>query len=102
MGTKDKKVAEEIAAEVMEEITEETEEITQAPVKDTRVEVFVPKAYANEDKSFYVGINGKGYNLPRGKRVMVPPEVAEEVNRAVKAQERYEETASARELKETK
>ena len=92
MGEKNKKTA-------TEEVVEET---TQAPVKDTRVEVFVPKAYANEDKSFYVGINGKGYNLPRGKRVMVPPEVAAEVNRAVKAQERYEETASARELKEAK
>ena len=100
MGEKNKKTATE---EVVEETTQAPEqETTQAPVKDTRVEVFVPKAYANEDKSFYVGINGKGYNLPRGKRVMVPPEVAAEVNRAVKAQERYEETASARELKEAK
>lgn len=63
------------------------------------VEVHVPKTFANDDPSFFVSINGKNYNLPRGKRVKVPPEVAEEVRRAERAQERYEQTASERELK---
>ena len=33
-----------------------------------------------------VGINGKNYVLPRGQESLVPPEVAEELARAKRAQ----------------
>ena len=35
---------------------------------DDRVEVYIPKGYANEDPNFFVSVNGVNYILPRGKR----------------------------------
>ena len=55
--------------------------------EDQRVEVFIPKGYANGEANLFVSINGVNYLLPRGKSSMVPPEVAEEIRRAQKAQE---------------
>jgi hypothetical protein len=52
-----------------------------------RVEVYIPKGGAHEEENFFVGINGTSYLLPRGKKSMVPPEVAAEINRANLAQE---------------
>lgn len=54
--------------------------------KKERVEVFIPKGYAGEDPNFLVGINGVNYILPRGKKSLVPPCVAEEIARSQKAQ----------------
>lgn len=68
-----------------------TENVAEAPVKAERVEVFVPKGNANDDPNLFVGINGVNYLLPRGKKSMVPPAVAAEVNRSVKAQETVDE-----------
>jgi hypothetical protein len=48
---------------------------------ENRVEVFIPKGYAVEDPNVFVSINGRAYVLPRGKRVMVPAEVAAELHR---------------------
>ena len=45
-----------------------------ASVKKT-VSIFVPKV-AGEAPSLWVAINGKSWNIPRGKRVDVPEEVA--------------------------
>ena len=58
--------------------------------KDTRVEVFVPKGYANEDPNQLVGVNGVNYLLPRGKKSKVPPEIAAEFERSQRAQERMD------------
>lgn len=58
--------------------------------EDTRVEVFVPKSYANDDPNMFVSVNGVNYLLPRGKKSMVPPEVKAEIDRAVAAQERMD------------
>lgn len=55
--------------------------------KDTRVEVFIPRGAANDEPNFFVAVNGKSYLLPRGKKSKVPAEVAEEIERAIKAQE---------------
>lgn len=74
-----------------------TEVETQADVttpvekKDNRVEVFIPKGYANEDPNMFVSVNGVNYLLPRGKKSMVPQEVAEEIERSRKAQEELDE-----------
>lgn len=51
------------------------------------MEVFVPRGGANEDPNLFVSVNGVNYLLPRGKKSMVPPEVAYELNRAQEAQE---------------
>ena len=59
-------------------------------VKDDRVEVFIPRGYANDDPNFYVSINGVNYILPRGKKSMVPAHVAAEIELSKKAQERLE------------
>ena len=56
------------------------------------VEVFIPRNNANQDPNFFVGVNGVSYILPRGKKSLVPPAVAAEIDRAVAAQEKmYEE-----------
>ena len=57
---------------------------------DGRVEVFIPKGYSNEDPNYFVSINGIAYVLPRGKRVMVPAFVAEEIARADRAQQAWD------------
>lgn len=56
-------------------------------VKVNRVEVFVPKGYANDDPNFFISVNGVNYLLPRGKKSMVPPHVAEEFYRSQRAQD---------------
>lgn len=62
---------------------------------ENRVKVFVPKGYANEEPNLFVGINGKGYLLPRGKYSEVPPEVAHEIERSLAAQDAADENAAA-------
>ena len=66
---------------------EKKAETKTAEKKDGRVEVFIPKGYANDEPNLFVGVNGVNYLLPKGKASLVPPEVAAEVRRAVKAQE---------------
>ena len=60
-------------------------------VKDNRVEVFVPKGYANDDPNLFVSVNGVNYLLPKGKKSLVPAYVAAEFERSKKAQERQDE-----------
>ena len=59
---------------------------------EDRVEVFIPKGAANDDPNFFVGVNGVSYLLPRGKKSLVPPCVAAEIERSFKAQETMDET----------
>ena len=60
---------------------------------EKRVEVFIPRGYANEDPNFFVGINGVNYILPRGETSKVPAHVAEEIQRSLKAEERQYKTS---------
>ena len=62
----------------------------EAP-KDNRVEIFVPKGYANDDPNLFISVNGVNYLLPRGKKSMVPDFVADEFYRSQKAQERMDQ-----------
>ena len=57
---------------------------------DERVEVFIPKGYAEEEPNFFVAVNGVNYLLPRGKTSFVPAPVAAEIQRSRKAQERLD------------
>lgn len=59
----------------------------EAKTADNRVEVFIPKGYANEEPNYFVSVNGVNYLLPRGKTSKVPKHVAEEIERAKKAEE---------------
>ena len=54
---------------------------------EKRVEVHIPKGYANEEPNFFVSVGGVNYLLPRGRTSMVPEAVAYELERARKAQE---------------
>lgn len=54
---------------------------------EEKVEVFVPKGYANDEPNHFIGFNGVNYLLPKGKTSMVPKAVAEEFYRSQKAQE---------------
>jgi hypothetical protein len=65
-------------------------------VKDNRVEIFVPKGYANDDPNFFVSVNGVNYLLPRGKKSLVPAAVAEEYYRAQRAKEIFDDGVSER------
>ena len=59
--------------------------------KDNRVELSVPKGYANDDPNLFISVNGVNYVLPRGKKSMVPDFVAAEFYRSQKAQEKLDE-----------
>jgi hypothetical protein len=56
-------------------------------VEEERVEIFVPRGYANDEPNHVIIINGVNYVLPRGKTSKVPKHVAEEFQRSQKAQE---------------
>ena len=67
-----------------------TPKATETP-KDDRVEIFVPKGYANDDPNMFISINGVNYLLPRGKKSTVPDFVAAEFYRSQRAQEKLDE-----------
>ena len=54
---------------------------------EERVEIYIPKGGAKEDPNLFVGINGVNYLLPKGKKVMVPVQVAKLLEQCRKAQE---------------
>jgi hypothetical protein len=59
--------------------------------KEKRVEIFVPKGYANDDPNMFISVNGVNYLLPRGKKSLVPDFVAAEFHRSQAAQERLDQ-----------
>ena len=59
---------------------------------DNRVEIFVPKGYANDEPNLLIGVNGVTYLLPKGKKSTVPDFVAEEFYRSQRAQDKLDET----------
>lgn len=61
-----------------------TEKTTTAPEK---VDLFVPKGYANDEPNLLIAVNGVNYILPKGKTSKVPKFVADEFYRSQKAQE---------------
>lgn len=61
----------------------------------TRVAVTIPKGQPSEDPNYFVSVNGVNYLLPRGKKSMVPPEIAAEIERAVRAQEDLDRSIDA-------
>lgn len=76
------------APEVMEQPNAAQAEAKAAP---ERVEIFIPKGYANDEPNLFVSVNGVNYLLPKGKKSSVPPAIAAEINRSLKAQEKMDE-----------
>lgn len=56
-------------------------------IDDGKVELFVPRGYANDEPNLLIGVNGVNYLLPRGKTSRVPQFVADEFYRSQRAQE---------------
>ena len=56
-------------------------------MREDRVEIFVPKGYTGAEPNVFVSVNGVNYLLPRGKKSLVPEEVAREFRRSQAAQE---------------
>ena len=71
---------------------ESTASKTTEKVKDNRVEVFVPKGYANDEPNLFVSVNGVNYLLPKGKKSLVPAHVAAEIERSKRAKDKLDET----------
>ena len=74
--------------------TEETkvEETKVEEMKPSKVDVFIPRgSNANDDPNMFVSVNGVNYLLPRGKMSTVPVAVAEEIQRAARAQNTLDE-----------
>lgn len=55
-----------------------------------RVTRFVPRAPAGEPQSIYININGKGFNIPRGKTVSMPVPVSEILTGMMRAEDAVE------------
>ena len=69
-------------------MSETTEKKTKATTPaENRVEIHVPKGYANDEPNLLISVNGVNYVLPRGKTSKVPEFIAEEFYRSQKAQE---------------
>lgn len=79
----------EVSTETKDTKTKKTAE------EPERVEVFIPRGQTNGDPNYLAGFNGKIYILPRGQKSLVPPEVAAEIERSVKAQEKLDQTIEA-------
>ena len=57
---------------------------------ETRVALYVPAGYGDEEKNLFVSVGGVNYLLPRGSTSMVPPAVAAEVERSRRAEESFQ------------
>ena len=75
---------------------------TKATTEDVIVEesgkekVFLPRARKGEAEDLYVGINGVGYVVPKGREVEVPRAVADEIRRSQKAEDKMFEDREKR------
>ena len=68
----------------------------EAPVNEMEImeSVYIPKA-AGEDSHVFVGLNGKAWNIPRGKRWDVPKPVADILRASEEAKGKADEYAEA-------
>lgn len=57
-------------------VTPVTEEVIHTDPMEVMVPVFLPKI-PGDDETVFVGLNGKAWLIPRGKRFEVPKPVAE-------------------------
>ena len=70
------------------------------PGPDDRVEIFIPRGERGGDPNFYVSVNLYSALLPRGQTSLVPRFAAEEIRRAMKAENDFWAYSESRELRE--
>lgn len=88
-GTKDALKAENEALKAELEALKAQAENNAAPIvpDEERVDIRVPKGYANDEPNLLISVNGVNYLLPKGKTSKVPKFIADEFYRSQKAQE---------------
>ncbi len=74
----------------------------KAPKADERVELFVPRGYANDEPNLTISVNCVNYVLPKGKTSLVPAFVKAEYERSRRAAEKQSENIEKLALKESK
>ena len=85
-----------MTAEVNEaQIRAQTKAAQQSIQQEERVEVYIERAIGNDEPNLFVSVNGYNCLLPKGKTSLVPKSVAEEIERAQKAQRRLDATIDA-------
>ena len=62
--------------------------------KDDRVEISILRGNAGDEPNLFVGVNGKNFLLPKGKKSMVPQYIADEINRSRNAEDIMDEHAA--------
>ena len=71
--------------------TQEVQEAQEA--QPERVPITIPRGDKRDDSNLFVSVNGVNHLLPRGKTSLVPPEVAQEVQRSWEAERLMDEHA---------
>lgn len=56
-------------------------------INDGLEEVYIPRGGPNEDEQLVIGVNGVNTIIPKGIRVRVKPEVAQELHRSMAAKD---------------
>ena len=56
-------------------------------MSEKKIEIFIPKGHTGEEPNLFVGVNGKSFLIPRGKKSLVPKYVFDEIERARRAEE---------------
>lgn len=69
---------------------EQAEPEPEMPQEEEKVSIYVPRISGNTDPNLIIVLNGKNYVLPRGKTSVVPKAVAEEYERAQRAQHKVD------------
>lgn len=93
MATKKNEATTEV--EVSAQINAENKKAADSIRQEERVEIYIERGAANDDPNFFVSVNGYNCLLPKGKTSLVPKSVADEINRARRAQQRLDATMDA-------
>lgn len=62
----------------------------EMPQEEEKVSIYVPRISGNTDPNLIIVLNGKNYVLPRGQTSVVPKAVADEYERAQRAQHKVD------------
>lgn len=71
---------------------------TKPNLMEEMVEVFLPKV-SGEENTVYVALNGKAWQIPRGKRTQIPKAVADVLERSQAAQDAADRYSDAEQRK---
>ena len=74
-----------------EQATVEATTPETAAAAEDKVDIFVPRGYANDEPNLLISVNGVNYLLPKGKTSKVPKHIADEFHRSQKAQTKLDE-----------